>query len=448
MFLISLGVILLNRTIVNSNYKWFGLAAGIIIGALSYYFGVLQTAKLVVALVMLGLIVKKPIYSVILYILSIPFLSDMNTLVVGIVVIISYGINFIREGEFKFRFTPANFLILLFTITIVANTFLSLSPKGSFRDFIIHSVAIGILFMLVHSKKSKKDIYLISVFFTITATIVSVYGIYQFFNGVPMGSGWVDVSQNPDIKVRVYSVFENPNILAEYLIMVIPMSVALFFYSNSYMKKAFFALATIIMLVCDGMTYARGSWLGLAFSIALFILLVDFKKLFLLIPLSIGSLFFMPSSILQRIRTIGSLKDSSFIYRFNTLNMSMEILKDYWFSGIGIGYLTFREVAPFYIRTMDPYHTHNTYLQIAIELGIVGILLFLALMFVIFKMGVKSILNTKSEFTKYFTAASIASLSAILINGVAEHILYNPKIMLLFWFVVAMNLCVYDLSDV
>lgn len=437
----------MNSETVKSKYILTGLVVGIVIGVLSYYFGVLQTAKLIVALCALVLIVKKPIYSVMLYILSIPFLSDMNTLVMGIVVIASYAINFIREGEFKFRFTPANFLILLFTITIVGNTFLSLSQRGSFRDFIIHIVAIGILFMLVHSKKSKKDIYLISVFFTLAATIVSIYGIYQFFNGVPMGSGWVDASQNPDLKVRVYSVFENPNLLAEYLIMIIPISVALFFYSNNYVKKAFFALTTIIMLLCDGMTYARGSWLGLAFSIILFILLVDFKKLFLLIPLSIGSLFFMPSSILQRIRTMGSLKDSSFIYRFNTLNMSMEILKDYWFSGIGIGYLTFREVAPFYIRTMDPYHTHNTYLQIAIELGIVGIFLFVALMFVLFKMAVKSILNTKSEFTKYFTAASIASLSAMLVNGVAEHILYNPKIILVFWFIITMNLCVYEIDE-
>lgn len=437
----------MNSETVKSKYILTGLVVGIVIGVLSYYFGVLQTAKLIVALCALVLIVKKPIYSVMLYILSIPFLSDMNTLVMGIVVIASYAINFIRDGEFKFRFTPANFLILLFTITIVGNTFLSLSQRGSFRDFIIHIVAIGILFMLVHSKKSKKDIYLISVFFTLAATIVSIYGIYQFFNGVPMGSGWVDASQNPDLKVRVYSVFENPNLLAEYLIMIIPISVALFFYSNSYVKKAFFALTTIIMLLCDGMTYARGSWLGLAFSMILFILLVDFKKLFLLIPLSIGSLFFMPSSILQRIRTMGSLKDSSFIYRFNTLNMSMEILKDYWFSGIGIGYLTFREVAPFYIRTMDPYHTHNTYLQIAIELGIVGIFLFVALMFVLFKMAVKSILNTKSEFTKYFTAASIASLSAMLVNGVAEHILYNPKIILVFWFIITMNLCVYEIDE-
>ncbi|WP_432665989.1 O-antigen ligase family protein [Wukongibacter baidiensis] len=438
----------MNEGKANSKYKWFGLAAGIVVGALSYYFGVLQTIKIVVALVALGLVTKKPVYAMAVYILSIPFLSDMSALIMGIVVIFSYGINFIREGHFEFRFTPANLLLLLFTISIVSNTFLSISPNGSFRDFTIHSVAIGVLFVLIHSKKSHKDIYLINVFLTVTAAIVSVYGIYQFFAGAPMGSGWVDMSQNPDVKIRVYSVFENPNILAEYLIMIFPVSMALFFHSDNHIKKAFFGVTSFLILICDGVTYSRGSWLGLVFAIVVFIFLIDFKKIILLIPAGIGSLFVLPDSILQRIGTIGSLQDSSNYYRVNLWNMAIDILKDYWYSGIGIGYMTFREISPFYIRTaMDPYHTHNTYLQIAIELGVIGLVLFLLLILSIFRMGVRSVINTKSKFVKYFSAAYLASLSGILVNGLAEHVLYNPKILLVFWFIIAMNLCMYNLYN-
>lgn len=444
-FVLSLGVISVNEETAYSKYKWFGLAGGIVIGGLSYYFGVLQTIKIVVALSMLGLIIKKPVYAVLAYILSIPFVSDMSALIMGIVVIFSYGIDFIRKGQFRFRFTQANLLLVLFSITIVSNTFLSISPQGSFRDLIIHLVAIGLLFVLVNSKKSHKDIYLINTFLTLIAAIVSIHGIYQYFNGAPMGSGWVDMTQNPDLKVRVYSVFENPNILAEYLIMIFPVSMALFFHSETYVKKTFFGLASLLILICDGLTYSRGSWIGLVFAIVVFIVLIDFKKIILLIPVGVGSLFILPTSILQRISTIGSLKDSSNFYRFNLLNMAIDILKDYWFSGIGIGYLTFREISPFYIRTaMDPYHTHNTYLQISIELGVIGIALFLLLILSIFKMGVNSVVNTESKFVKYFSAAYLASLSGILVNGLAEHVLYNPKIILVFWFIVAMNLCMYN----
>ncbi|SKC50642.1 O-antigen ligase family protein [Maledivibacter halophilus] len=436
----------MSEEIVYSKYKWIGLVLGGIVGAIGYFFGALETIKVIVALFMLKLIFQNPIYSVALYIISIPFVSDMSTLLMGILVITSYCINFIKKGKFTFKFTPANFLILLFSIIIVISTILSISPGGSFRDFAIHMVSIGIVFMLIHSKKSKDEIYLLSGIFVLTATIVSLHGFYQFFKGVPMGSGWLDVSQNPNIETRVFSTFENPNILAEYLIMVLPISIALFFVNNGIIKKICFALASGVIFICIGLTYSRGSWIGLAFSIIVFILFIDFKKLAFFIPAGIGSLFLMPNSILERISTMGSLQDSSIFYRFNLLNKAMDILKDFWFSGIGIGYVAFRKISPFYIRNMAPYHTHNTYLQIAIELGIIGIIVFLLLILNIFKMGVSSIVNSNSRFIKFLTTAYISSLSAILVHGIAEHIFFNPKIILVFWLIVGMNLSIYRVS--
>lgn len=436
-----------NEEKTSSKYKWIGLAVGLMIGIISYYFGILGTTKLVLALIVLSFVIKKPIYSVVLYIASISFVSDMNALLIGIVVIACYGINFIREGNFKFKYTPANFLILLFAIIIVANTFLSVTPSGSFRDFTIHLTAIGILFMLVNSKKNKEEIHLINTILVLTATLISIYGIYQYFTGVAMGSGWIDVSQNPDVKTRVFATFENPNLLAEFLIMVLPISIGLIFYSKNYLSKIIFTLTAFVIFICDLLTLSRGSWIGFAFSMVIFILLIDFKKLAFFIPAGIGSLFLMPNFILQRISTIGSLKDSSNLYRFNLLNMAIDILKDFWFSGIGIGYIAFRKISPFYIRTMAPYHTHNTYLQIAIELGIAGIVVFALLILSVFRMGVNSIMNnSKDRFIKIFTVSYIASLCAILVHGVAEHVFFNPKIILVFWLIVGMNLSMYTVS--
>ncbi|SHJ61890.1 O-antigen ligase family protein [Paramaledivibacter caminithermalis] len=433
----------MNEEKASSRYRWIGLGIGLSIGTIAYFFGVLETVKFIMALIILRVIIKKPTYGMILYILSIPFVSDVNTLLIGIVVIASYCIDFIRTDSFKFKFTPANFFIFLFAIIIAINTFLSITPKGSLRDFAIHLVSIGIVFVLIHSKKSKKEIYLLSVVFTLTAVIVSIYGFYQFFHGVPMGSGWIDVSQNPDIKIRVFATFENPNLLAEYLIMVLPISIGLILYSKNKFTKICFSIGALIIFVCDLLTYSRGSWIGFAFSIIVFILLTDFKKLALFIPVGIGSLFLMPDSVLNRISTIGSLQDSSNFYRFNVWNMAIDILKDYWFSGIGVGYIAFRKISPFYIKTMSPYHTHNTYLQIAIELGIVGVIVFLLLVLFIFKMGINSIINGEDKFIKISTASYIASLCAILVHGMAEHVFFNPKIILVFWLIVGMNLSIY-----
>ena len=70
-----------------------------------------------------------------------------------------------------------------------------------------------------------------------SATLVALYGLFQYIVGVEMEAAWLDVENNPDIRTRIYSVFHNPNILAEYLIMTIPLSVSLFWHSKRIHKR-------------------------------------------------------------------------------------------------------------------------------------------------------------------------------------------------------------------
>ncbi len=52
---------------------------------------------------------------------------------------------------------------------------------------------------------------------------VSMYGVYQYFFYAPDNTnGWIDSDMFYSISKRVYSTLENPNVLAEYLLLVIP----------------------------------------------------------------------------------------------------------------------------------------------------------------------------------------------------------------------------------
>lgn len=415
--------------------KWFPLVLGALVALCMVYFGAINTFGACIGILALVIMLKKPLYAVSLYVVGLAFLQDTHIMYLGILVIGIYGIYFISNGGFKFNYSKANLSILLFGIIIAMSTFLSISPRGSFRDFAIHFVGLGILFVILHSNKTKKDLNSLNIVLVITGAAVAAYGIYQFFNGVPMESGWLDVSQNPDIKTRVYATFENPNILAEYLIMIFPVSLGLFLYNRSFARRMIFALTSFIILITIGLTYSRGSWLGLAFGIVLLFLLIDWKVLLGFIPLGIAGLFVLPPSIVQRILTIGSLQDSSNLYRFNLWTKAINIVKDFWFSGIGIGYIPFQEISHLYITNMAPYHTHNTYLQIAIEMGIPGLLVFIALTLISFKTAIGIVLNSRERYYRIFVAAYIASISGVLIHGLAEHVFFNPKIILTYWLI-------------
>ncbi|MFA5524406.1 MAG: O-antigen ligase family protein [Tissierellales bacterium] len=415
--------------------KWFPIVLGTLVALSMVGFGATNTFGAFIGLFVLILMFKKPLFAISLYVIGLAFLQDTTIMYLGILVIGIYGVYYIYNGSFKFNYSKANLSLFLFGIIVVTSTFLSINPRGSFRDFAIHFVGLGILFVILHSKKTKKDLNDFNIILVITGTVVAAYGIYQFFNGVPMESGWLDVSQNPDIKTRVYATFENPNLLAEYLIMIFPISLGLFLYNKSLGKRVIFGISSIIMLITIGLTYSRGSWLGLAFGIVLFILLIDWKMLLGLIPLGIAGIFVLPPSILQRILTIGSLQDTSNLYRFNLWTNAIDIVRDFWFSGIGIGYIPFQEISHLYITNMAPYHTHNTYLQIAIEMGILGLLVFAAIIFISFKSAMKIVLNSKERYYKIFVAAYLASISGVLIHGIAEHIFFNPKIILTYWLI-------------
>lgn len=409
-------------------------------------FEMMTIIKILIIPVVVVLMWKKPIYGIIFFIISLPYLSDMKLLLLEIGIVGFYIIHYIKEGKFQFKYTPANIYLVLFGILIILSTILSIDPQGSFRDFTLHIASLGVIFVFTNSEKNKKDMYIINIFLVIVAVAVSIHGIYQLVQGVPMGSGWVDPARNPNIKTRVYATFENPNLLAEYLIMMFPVSIALFFYNRNLIKKIIFGISSGVILISIAFTYSRGGWIGLFIGTLVFLLLVNRKALLALIPVGMVGILFLPSTIIQRFMTIGNLQDTSSFYRLNLWTKSVDIIKDFWYSGIGIGYIPFQKITPMYIKTMAPYHIHNVFLQTAIEMGIIGVTVFILLIFTLFKMGIKIVSKSESRFVSILMAGYIASLASILTHGMVEHIFFNPKIIMTFWLMVGISINYYVLN--
>ncbi len=263
-----------------------------------------------------------------------------------------------------------------------------------------------------------------------------------------MEDKWVDSVNNPDIKTRVYSVFGNPNILAEYLIMIIPISAALFWYSKKIHKKAIFLITSLILTIALVLTLSRGGWVGFAFGIFIFIILIEKKLLLALIPIALLGIYFLPQSIINRILTIGNLGDSSNAYRIRLWKITLEIIRDNWLVGVGFGYIPFKTTFETYIRTMPAYHSHNTYLQTMGEMGgILGLIVFVMFIFVLYKYAIKRLMKDEDRYIRTMAGGVLAGLSALLAHGGAvESVLYLPKIIITFWTLVALILALMRIS--
>ena len=411
------------------------LAAGLIL-ALGFYFYPLDTLAKYLAAALAGLAV---LYSPTagLYLVSglLPFLPNLSLLLLGALVGVSFVFHRVWHRNLRLEPVASEPALLLFIAAVFVYSIISLNPQGSLRDLSLYVVSFVLFFVLVNQLNSRDRLYRFLVLGLLAALLVSFYGIYQYIIGVPVESAWVDMDRHPLLRTRVYSVFGNPNILAEYLVMLIPFSLALVWSEKNGWKRFIFLGIAAVMGLTLLLTFSRGGWVGMAAALLVFALLKDRRFLLLLIPLALAGIAFLPQVVLERLVTIFSIEDTSNVYRLVVWREALGIIRDFWATGVGLGHQSFMEVYPYYMitRVKSPFHVHNTYLQFLVETGVIGFTLFVWLLFSIIKKGIKSLKHAQDPFLRNITIAALAATVGVMTQGFGEHILYMPKIITLFW---------------
>ncbi|MGI5858146.1 MAG: O-antigen ligase family protein [Tepidanaerobacteraceae bacterium] len=284
--------------------------------------------------------------------------------------------------------------------------------------------------VLFRDKKTVKSVLL---FLIISVFILSMIGIYQyFFVKVPTAEAWVDEKQFPELATRVYATLENPNVLGEYLGLAIPLLLALFWSSGKFRQKWLLAVVLGVLTLCLILTFSRGAWVGLAVSVFAFALLKEPRLLVLIVVLAILAPMFLPSVVTNRIASIGSLEDSSNAYRVTIWIAALRMTKDYWLNGVGLGLVAFSRVYRDYmIAGASAVHAHNLYLQVGLEMGIIGLFALLWMVFRGFSESLNCIENNHR--LSFISAGIVAALAGHLFHGIFDYVWYSPRIVMAFW---------------
>ncbi len=414
---------------------FFCSAAGLLLATASYVLPLDTLLKYLAAALAALLVLSSPTAGLFLAAFLLPFLPNLSLLLLGGLLGVSFLLHRVWQRDLRLEPVASEPALLLFMAAVLIFSVTSLHPQGSLRELSIYAVSFVLFFLIFNQLDSKERLYRFLSCALLAALLVSLYGIYQYIIGVPVESAWVDMDRHPLLRTRVYSVFGNPNILAEYLVMLIPFGLALAWSSGEKWKRFFFLAVTAAMGLTLLLTFSRGGWAGLAAALLFFVLLKNWRYLLLLLPLALAGAAFLPDVVLERLLTIFSLEDTSNIYRLVVWQEALGIIRDFWATGVGLGYQSFVEVYPYYMitRVKTPFHVHNTYLQFLVETGIMGFTIFIWLLASILKKGIKSLPQASDPFLKNMTIAALAATVGVMIQGFGEHILYMPKIIILFW---------------
>lgn len=271
---------------------------------------------------------------------------------------------------------------------------------------------------------------------------------------------------------RACSTFDNPNILAKYLVMVAPFVACFNFIERRNNLRIYSRICLFLTIAGVIFSFSRGGYLAII-ALAIALIVVNFRKKFAAISLYVVSaLLFLPSEVVNRLFTIkDGVGISSSIVGGNTgtssqvavppLSPSQSIannaVSERWqiwgqalnkffeqpIFGYGAGtqpsYEIFHEIG------IKAAHSHNIVLQLLLEGGIIA----LAIMGII---GCKTVMNGLSlllshQKEAFWIGFGICGFAAcFLIHGMVDYPFSTPKLVFTFFTMMALTeqgFCLY-----
>jgi len=368
-----------------------------------------------------------PAWGLLVVVAATPFLPTMT--LAGMLIIVLVMALFHYRLELDLLATA----LLMFVIVNLISGVASLAPSSSIPVAILSSVFMLAYLLARLCFRGQKRVDFVLALFVLAAAVTGFVALYQVAIGY-VNMTWVDRDLFAALGLRVYSTFGNPNVYGAYLLLAIPPAAAMIFCAKKPIYKLIATGITGLLLVSLALTYSRGCYLALAVSILVFILLIEKRMIVFFVAGLAAVPFVLPAAMLARLASIINFDDTSTAFRLNIYRASVRILEDFWMAGLGQGIEAYNQVYPFYAFAAVPSpHSHNLFLQIFLETGIVGIVVFIVVLACFFRTQFSFIRRTTDLSRKVLAAALTAAVVGFLFQGMFDHVFYNYRVMLTFF---------------
>jgi putative inorganic carbon (HCO3(-)) transporter len=179
----------------------------------------------------------------------------------------------------------------------------------------------------------------------------------------------------------------HPNVMAGYLVILLPVAVALPLFAWRRLRRGLrlgLIFASLLIFLILILTKSRGAWMGFGAALLLFaalrwrrgwLLLLAFLLVGIAVLALVGS-----GPLLDALATSGSVSGAA--ARVEVWSRAIYMTQNFSFTGIGMG--TFGNLAdalyPFLLSAPGTIpHAHNLFLQVAVDLGIPGLIAWLSI---------------------------------------------------------------------
>jgi len=337
------------------------------------------------------------------------------------------------KGEGKSKKPSYALPILLLLLAYLISSITSIDVQSSIGETIKFVSYVCTFFLVLQADERQKKAILRLI--VLTASIISIYSIYQYFWGYERVLNFVQrmysdflssSSYARDILIskRTIGTFPSPNILGGYLAMA-------FFLVLSLPRERFALIAIAIALV---LTKSIGAWFSFIITLAIwaFISFDSFKKRkrISIISLSLISIavIFVLVSRWDRLANLGG-PQNSITQRLEYWQTATGMIKDHPVVGVGPG--NFQQAFLKYktdLKSADPKYAHNIFLHMWAETGTLGLIGIIFLVLVFFR-------RYKANCKFIFLAGS-----AFILHNLIDSTYFIPEVGMFWWVILGLTL--------
>jgi len=365
-----------------------------------------------------------------------------------IIALTLWVLKYFKEEKNVWVKSPLNLPIFLFifimSISLMESKFLIVS----LRDYVIFLSYFLIFFLVINNIEKEQEFYSFIKLFFIISFIISIYTIIQYYGLDPylreLGA--------------LTSTIGQKNWISNYLALIFPTIFSFFLLEEIKKNKILLFLLLSIIYTTTIICQSRGIWISISLTLifAIYIItkfnllkifqenkkwLIILLSVFLIITIIYSTDNPLNKSLLslpQRALSTFDEKDPSINTRFLIWKNTLQMIKDKPLLGSGIGtfkmnYLDYQ--AEFFKDNPDsikyytfPREAHNEYLQIGAELGLLGLGLFIVIIFILYSTVLNFLKKEQNSKNRLVCWGLMMGISCFLIHSLFTFPLHVPAL--------------------
>lgn len=276
---------------------------------------------------------------------------------------------FSLEGNLTARPREVTLALLLLAAALLSVT-TAINPGEAWDNFVNFLKVILIFVVAVNVTRTELRLR----WLLILALAASVILSFSAFNDYRLGR--LDFG-GERVKGMLGGMFDNPNDLALHLVTMVPLAIGLAFARRGLLKKVVYLLCAVLFTAGVVVSFSRGGFLGLVISAGVLAWKLGRKRRFLVGALMVVSLLVLvaaaPGEYGARLASIfGGDVTGSASARQELFWRSAMVALRYPLTGVGLGC--------FYYKGAHDQVSHNAYTQVAAEMGMAALVVYVLFM--------------------------------------------------------------------